>query len=90
MDDITIAKLPKEARLVITLSGRTLSKPDSQSGNTTSEKEKAAESSDSPEKQESELTNDPNFVHVELEELGWSAIQLIDFNGYLYFTITFF
>ncbi|XP_077294869.1 phosphatidylinositol-4-phosphate 3-kinase catalytic subunit Pi3K68D [Arctopsyche grandis] len=83
LDDINIAKLPKEARLVITLSGRTLSKPDSQSGNAASEKEKAADSSNSPEKQESELSNDPNFVHVELEELGWSSIQLIDFDGML-------
>lgn len=89
MEELSIAKLPKESRLVITLSGRTLSKPDNQSGNNTAEKDKNLEIdiNDSSEKHNNELNHDPNFVKIEQEELGWASIQLIDFDGYFFFFI---
>lgn len=83
---MSIAKLPKESRLVLTLSGRTLSKPDNnQSSNNTTDKDKTLEIdiNDSPDKDDNELNHDPNFVRIEQEELGWASIQLIDFDGYV-------
>lgn len=83
LDEVSIANLPKEARLVLTLTGRTLAKPDNQNGPTTEkEKDKAAEANlkESPEKQDDDDDNRAP-VHIEQEELGWTAIQLFDYNG---------
>lgn len=85
LDEISIANLPKEARLVLTLTGRTLPKPDNQNGPATEkERDKAAEANqkESPEKQDDDDDNRAP-VHIEQEELGWTAIQLFDYNGFV-------
>lgn len=85
MNDISLANLPKESRLVITLSGRTMATPENQNS-TTTEKDKATEARESQERRD-EYDSNSSFIQIENEELGWSSIQLFDFDGYEKFLV---
>ncbi|CAH2063570.1 unnamed protein product, partial [Iphiclides podalirius] len=66
LEDISISTLPRESRLVLTLYGRTQRTDDSQHQNET--------------QQEPEGGEDSGNVQYEQVELGWTAVQLFDFD----------
>lgn len=67
LEDIPINTLPREARLVLTLFGRTQR----------TEEQLQAEAQQN--NKEGEENGDIQFEQV---ELGWTAIQLFDYDGY--------
>ncbi|KAL4710311.1 hypothetical protein ACJJTC_011127, partial [Scirpophaga incertulas] len=70
LEDVPICTLPREARLVLTLYGRTERTVDNQHPNENSQ-------------QSSNEQEDSDNVQYEQVELGWAAIQLFDFDGVL-------
>ncbi|XP_026313861.1 phosphatidylinositol 4-phosphate 3-kinase C2 domain-containing subunit alpha isoform X2 [Hyposmocoma kahamanoa] len=72
LEDLPINALPRESRLIIILYGRTLRAVDN----------KAAENNENNQ-QNSENGEDNGHLQYEQVELGWSAIQLFDYNGML-------
>lgn len=72
LEDLPINTLPRESRLVLTLYGRTQRPLDSnQHQNNENNKETA------------EVTEDNGDVQYEEAELGWAAIQMFDYDGYV-------
>lgn len=70
LEDLPINNLPRESRLVLTLYGRSQRTVDGQHPN----------ESNQQSGQEDEENKD---VQYELVELGWAAIQLFDYDGYV-------
>ncbi|XP_073962722.1 phosphatidylinositol-4-phosphate 3-kinase catalytic subunit Pi3K68D isoform X4 [Choristoneura fumiferana] len=72
LEDVPINQLPREARLVLTLYGRTPRPVDSQ--------HQSNENQNEGDGQSNEENGD---VQYELVELGWAAIQLFNYDGML-------
>lgn len=70
LDDVPVSTLPREARLVLTLYGRT---------------QKAVDGQNQPvdNNQQSNQNGESDNILYEEKELGWSAIQLFDYDGML-------
>lgn len=78
LDEIPISSIPREARLVLTLYGRTVkTEENTQMPNAETRKAQAAANA---EKGQMESADNVQF---EQEELGWTAIQLFDYDGIL-------
>ncbi|KAG6448082.1 phosphatidylinositol 4-phosphate 3-kinase C2 domain-containing subunit alpha isoform X2 [Manduca sexta] len=71
LEDLPVNSLPREARLVLSFYGRT---------QRTVDKEHQNNNENQPPTNEAESSGDVQYEHV---ELGWSAIQLFDYDGML-------